>query len=212
MMRRDVVMGLDLSLTAPGIARVTRPWGDEQPEARATTLDRVPTTEAMRGVVLHEAAERIARRVQALTLGHAPFETLVVVEALLLQSGTGKAPERAALWWMVRAQLELRGFEVVSVHPTSRRSIAMDEQARAEWRDAPKERKSSTGKRAALASVRRRWPGVTLPDDNAADALVCAEVGARALEFENMPALDGAQEKSLRSAIGALGITEGEPE
>ena len=202
-----MVVGLDLSLTAPGIARILPAWGAEPAHAVATTLDRVPTGEQDRGLVLLEAAQRIARRAMTL-VQFAGDNPVAVMEALLLQSTNGKAMERAAFWWMVRAQLELRGFEVVSVHPTSRRSIAMDEAARAEWRDAPKAQKSLVGKRAVLASVRRRWPGVVLPDDNAADALVCAEVGAHALGFAGLPSLAGAQLKSLRSAIGALGITE----
>ena len=203
----EAVVGLDLSLTAPGIARILPAWGAESAHAVATTLDRVPTGEQDRGLMLLEAAQRVARRAMTL-VQYAGDNPVAVMEALLLQSTNGKAMERAAFWWMVRAQLELRGFEVVSVHPTSRRSIAMDEAARAEWRDAPKAQKSLVGKRAVLASVRRRWPGVVLPDDNAADALVCAEVGAHALGFAGLPSLAGAQLKSLRSAIGALGITE----
>lgn len=204
----DVVVGIDLSLTGPGIARVSRPWGDEPAHAVGTTLDRVPALEEMRGLVLHEAAERVARRARAMAIAATPDTTLVVMEALLLQSTNGKAMERAAFWWMVRAQLELQGFTVVSVHPTSRRSIAMDTQARAEWRNAPKSQKSAAGKRAVLASVRRRWSGVVLPDDNAADALVCAEVGAHAAGFAGLPYLDGPQMKSLLNATGALSITE----
>lgn len=206
-MSYEVVVGLDLSLTAPGIARILSACGAEPAHAVATTLDRVPTDEKDRGLVLHEAAERVAIRASNLA-AMVGGERLAVMEALLLQSTNGKAMERAAFWWMVRAQLETRGFLVVSVHPTSRRSIAMDATARAEWRDAPKAKKSLAGKRAVLASVRRRWPGVVLPDDNAADALVCAEVGAHALGFAGLPSLAGAQLKSLRSAIGALGITE----
>lgn len=203
----EAVVGLDLSLTAPGIARILPPWGDEPAHAVATTLDRVPTDEMDRGLVLLEAAQRIARRAMTLVQA-ASGERLAVMEALLLQSANGKAMERAAFWWMVRAQLELRGFEVVSVHPTARRSIAMDDAARAEWRNAPKHQKAAAGKRAVLASVRRRWPGVVLPDDNAADALVCAEVGAHRAGFAGLPYLAGPQMKSLLNATEALGITE----
>ena len=203
----EAVVGLDLSLTAPGIAHILPTWGAEPAHAVATTLDRVPTGEQDRGLMLHEAAERVADRAAKLAL-LTGGERLAVMEALLLQSANGKAMERAAFWWMVRAQLELRGFEVVSVHPTSRRSIAMDEAARAEWRDAPKAKKSLVGKRAVLASVRRRWPGVVLPDDNAADALVCAEVGAHRAGFAGLPYLAGPQMKSLLNATEALGIGE----
>lgn len=209
--RVECVIGIDLSLTGPGLARISKPWGSERAHAVATTLDRVPTIEVMRGAVLHEAAERIARRALRLCLGTSD-ESLIVMEALLLQSTNGKAMERAAFWWMVRAQLELYGFTVMSVHPTSRRSIAMDDAARKMWRDAPKKQKAAVGKRAVVQSVGRRWSGVILPDDNAADALVCAEVGAHAARFSGLPQLAGPQLKSLSNAIGALDITEGDEE
>lgn len=212
MARYDCVLGIDLSLTGPGLARISKPWGDEPAHAVATTLDRVPAIETLRGVVLHESAERVARRARAMAMAASPDTTLVVMEALLLQSTNGKAMERAAFWWMVRAQLELQGFTVASVHPTSRRSIAMDSEARKLWRDASKSQKAAVGKRAVVQSVGRRWSGVVLPDDNAADALVCAEVGAHAARFSGLPQLAGPQLKSLSNAIGALDITEGNEE
>lgn len=201
------VIGIDLSLTAPGLAVIHAPWGDEPPHAIATTLGGVPTEQVARGKLLKRSAVRVAVRASNLTDGDA----LVVMEALLLQSGTGKAPERAAFWWMVRAELEERGLQVVSIHPTSRRSIALDDEAREYYRELPKHQKGAGGKRAVLASVRRRWPGVVLPDDNAADALVCAEVGAHALGFANMPdGLSGAQKKSMANAIKAFSLNERE--
>lgn len=206
--RVECVIGVDLSLTGPGLARISRPWGSERAHAVATTLDRVPAVETLRGLVLHEAAERVARRARAMMIATSPDTTLVVMEALLLQSTNGKAMERAAFWWMVRSQLELQGFTVVSVHPTSRRSIAMDSEARKLWREAPKSQKAAAGKRAVVQSVGRRWSGVVLPDDNAADALVCAEVGAHAARFSGLPQLAGPQLKSLSNAISALDITE----
>lgn len=206
----EFVIGLDMSLTGPGIARLSKPWGDELPHAVATTLDRVPSIEAKRGLVLLEAAERIARRALSLVGGNSA-DTLVVMEAVLLQSTTGKPIERAALWWQVRGQLELRGFDVASVHPTSRRSIAMDAVARSAYnayRGKPSG-KGKFGKDLVLQSVRRQWPGVVLPDDNAADALVCASVGAHALGWR-LPLQDAAkaQIKSLGSAAVALAIDE----
>ena len=207
MPRVDSVIGLDLSLTGPGLALIEEPWGKHDPvRPIALTMDRVPRGEAQRGLILKEAAEAVGHLAAESTKRH--MFRVACMEALLLQSGSGKAPERAAFWWMVRAQLELRGFEVVSVHPTSRRSIAMDDAARAEWRNAPKHQKAAAGKRAVLASVRRRWPGVVLPDDNAADALVCAEVGAHRAGFAGLPYLAGPQMKSLLNATEALGITE----
>lgn len=216
-----LVVGLDLSLTAPGVAALYRPWGDETPRAVATTVDRVPTTVDKRGLVLREAAARIGRTVEKLAARES--EVLVVIEALLLQSGTGKAPERAAFWWMVRGELENRGYAVTSVHPTTRRSLSHDAEAvatLAKFRaavkalgalpkpeaDRNKRRLAKLGKTVSVETARRRWPSVVLPDDDAADALVCADLGARALEWRGLPELDN---KNLPGAIKSLGITKG---
>lgn len=201
----DAVLGLDLSLTGPGIAAISEPWfpGDV-PLMKATTLSRVPTTSRARGQVMADAAERIARAARDMV--PRALYPIAVAEALLLQSGTGKAPERAAFWWMVRAELERMGVPVVSVHPTSRRSIVMDDAARAELNAMPKAERTKRGKAVGLESARRRYPAIVLADDNAADALVCAEVGARAVGWEGFPDLGDAQKKSMSNAISALGI------
>lgn len=217
-----IVVGLDLSLTAPGVAALYKPWGSEAPRGVAATMERVPTGEARRGLVLRDAAQRIAGRVSA--LAEREPEVLVVAEALLLQSGTGKAPERAAFWWMVRGELEARGYAVTSVHPTTRRSLSHDKRAveklaaeRATIKlfgtglpssetQRHKRRLAKLGKTVSLETARRRWPSVVLPDDDAADALVCADLGARALGWPGMPVIDN---KNLSSAIKSLGITKG---
>lgn len=217
-----VVVGLDLSLTAPGLAAVFSPWGDETPRAVATTLGRVPTAEHQRGLVLANAAGGVADAVQSIA-SREP-EVLVVVEALLLQSGTGKAPERAAFWWMVRGELERRGIPVATVHPTTRRSLSHDAEAVAKLAaaraavkargpltkkeaDSEKRRLAKLGKTVTVETARRRWPKVVLASDDAADALVCADLGARALRWAGLPAISN---KNLSNAITALGITEGE--
>lgn len=223
-----VVIGVDLSLTGPGLARICDPWGKASGAAAvAVTVSRVPQVELLRGQVLMEAAERVARSAFTIAVdGGGGVGTLVVMEALLLQSATGKAPERAAFWWMVRGRMEMMGMAVASVHPTTRRSLAHDSEAaelmkreRAngpqgvltkKQKDAEKARLSRLGKLAGMQSIKRRWSGVTLPDDNAADALVCAEVGAHALGFAGLPAIEAGKKKILTGAIQALGVTKEE--
>lgn len=208
------VVGVDLSLTGPGLSIITDPWGRDgvHAGARAVTLDRVPVGEAFRGQTLLEAAHRVAATAHNIAvMAGGGAGTLVVMEALLLQSANGKAPERAAFWWMVRGHLECMGMAVAKLNPTTRRSLAMDAAAMLAYKDLPKtSTKQAKGKQLALASIRRRWPGVTLPDDNAADALVCAEVGAHALGFAGLPALEAGKKKILTGAIQALGVTKEE--
>lgn len=203
--RVDVVIGLDLSLTGPGIAAIMEPWGysGEVAKAHATTLGRVPVEEVQRGLILRRSATRVVDMVS--NLAQRSDGILVVMERLLLQSMTGKAPERSAFWWMVRGELEARGAAVTSVHPTTRKSLGLDEQGAAELKAMDAAARKRSAKRVGLQSMRRRWPGVVFPDDNASDALVCADLGARALGWGSLPELNN---KNLPGAIRALGIEE----
>lgn len=218
-----LVIGLDLSLTSPGLAALYRPWGSERPRAVAKTLKRVPTGEQQRGLILAKAARDLVLEVTACAIRE--DEVVVVMEALLLQSGTGKAPERAAFWWMVRGELEACGYLVATVHPTTRRSLSHDDEARKMLAAAAAELKARTphltvaqirtekgrlsrlGKKVTLEAQRRRWPDLEIPNDDAADALVCADLGARALGWAGLHPLNN---KNLSSAIKSLGIIEGE--
>lgn len=200
------VVGVDLSLTGPGIASIMNPvYGDDNGGlfVAATTLGRVPVGEVNRGLVLKHSAERVSRLIDSIVDGSP--SVLVVMEAILLQSATGKAPERAAFWWMVRAELEERGYLVTSLHPTTRKSLALDDEGRAALKAMTAPERKKRAKAVGLASMRRRWPGVVFPDDNAADALVCADLGARALRWGLLPELEN---KNLPNAIAALGINE----
>lgn len=199
----DAVLGVDLSLTAPGLARILEPWGGSVPHATATTLSGMPNAKRRKATELDLFAERIVRGAESM-LARSPH-SIAVIEAVLVQSGTGKATERAALWWMVAAGLEKLGCAIVTVHPSTRKSLALDDQGRGELRSMTAAQRKNAGKRIGLQSMRRRWPSVVLPDDNAADALVCAELGARALGWAGLPENTN---PNLPKAIGALGIEE----
>lgn len=201
----DAVLGVDLSLTAPGVAMVSSPWGDEPARATATTLTGLSKGRYQQASALRELALQVARAAYSMTSRH--LGAFVVMESVLVQSGTGKATERAALWWMVAAELEAAGIAVTRLHPTTRKSLALDDEGRSVLRAMSAAERKRAAKRVGLQSVRRRWSGVVLPDDNAADALVCAEVGARALGWAGLPPLEN---KNLPGAIRALGIEEKE--
>lgn len=220
----EVVIGIDLSLTGPGLAVIRRPWpgSDAGPIAQTAVAARVPVEERQRGLVLKRAARRIVK--DCLQLTGASAARIACMESLLLQSGTGKAPERAAFWWMVRAELESAGFVVVRLDPNTRRSLAHDDIATSEISAARAELKarkptmtpkqiasasgqiSRLGKKLGVQSQQRRWPRVSFRDDNAADALVCAEVVAQALGWGGFPDLGKRRNKTMSGAIGALGI------
>lgn len=152
------ILGLDLSLTATGLAlldtddrlvadtwtHVTHPGGDTI-RTRLARLD---------DIVDHvKTIDRVA---------------LVVVEGPSLgqraQSGTF---ERAGLWWLTVAALAERDVRVVEVPPSTLKRYATG--------------KGNASKDAVLLAVARRYPHVDVQSNDEADALILAAMGARHL-------------------------------
>ncbi|WP_071640956.1 hypothetical protein [Microbacterium sp. AR7-10] len=98
-----------------------------------------------------------------------------VIELPNARQQYGAQAERHALTWWLIDQLMARG-PVVAVTPSQRAKLATGA--------------GNAGKAVVLATVRAQHPGVTVVDDNAADALALAAAGAHWLGFEH-PFTDG---------------------
>lgn len=152
------VVGLDLSLTATGIAT---PDGVETVTSRSTTgaslLDRALRLERIAGHV----AAAVARAGNEATKGD---DLLVVIEAPAFSRTTGHQHDRSGLWWLI--VVELSGWErlqVVEVTPSARAKYATG--------------KGNGGKDEVLAAVVRRYPDVLVSNNNEADSLVLRAMG-----------------------------------
>lgn len=143
-MTTPVVVGLDLSLTASGAAWFADGRG-------------VAVTIAGAGRDL--ARLRMVR--QAVT-SHCRNADLVVVEGLAFASETGKAHDRAGLWWLVRDRLDLLRRPVAVVPPATLKVYGTG--------------RGNAGKTMVVAAVVQRWR-VVPADDNQADATVLAAMG-----------------------------------
>lgn len=151
------VVGLDISLTATGIAIV----GDNPIKAAAYVYKTKPDD----GTIIGRRC-RIAEIVNAVS----PVCTgadLVLVEGPSYNSVGGKAHDRSGLWWALVGRISSAGLPVVEVPPTVRALWACA-RGRADKRDV----------RLAMSAL---WPDVHIPDHNAADALVLASMGGQAL-------------------------------
>lgn len=178
-MTAPVVVGLDLSLTATGIAS-TKGWSE--------TLK--PT-----GMRAHQ---RLAWLHAALRMHIPATVDLVVVEgpAYSRQAGQSGHHERAGLWWLITHRL-LWGRDVpfAVAPPTSRARYATG--------------RGNAGKDEVLLACDRRFGHLIAADDNnAADAVVLAAMGADWLGHPlvdmpaaNRKALDGVEwpEMGLRA-------------
>jgi Holliday junction resolvasome RuvABC endonuclease subunit len=163
-----IVIGIDPSLTATGIARV-----DTEDQLYATT-----TTIASRGskdADLTSRRDRLAklvRDIDAHVLGlpypDAAPTTLVVIEAPSLgQTRQGGTLDRHGLWWMLIDRIHTLRYPVVAVPPTCRAKYATG--------------KGNADKDTVLLAVARRYPHVDVANNNEADALALAAMGARSL-------------------------------
>jgi crossover junction endodeoxyribonuclease RuvC len=149
------VVGLDLSLTSTGVATITDPGTIEVEQLRTTATGYAR---------FDYLVERIGKAVRG--------ATLVVIEGpayAVPAAQAGKAHERAGLWHYVGFDLWFHGTPVAVVVPMGRAKYATGN--------------GRANKVAVLSEMRRRFPHLLIPGDDAADALALAAMGARYLGF-----------------------------
>jgi Holliday junction resolvasome RuvABC endonuclease subunit len=171
------VAGVDPSLTGTGLALVS-------PSAFVVTkLARTAPAKTLRGT-----DERI-RYITGLTVAFIPRGSLVLIEKLFVPQGKGmdgSLIERAGLWWFLVDQLLHRDCEVVPVQQATRAKLATGN--------------GNSKKADVTATMRSRFPGVQIPDDNVADALALA---AAAAHWAGFPA-DGPLDRKQNEAMTAV--------
>lgn len=162
----EYIIGLDLSLTGTGLADYNMETGKFTCETFGTKGKRTDTFE-MRGERLRKMADYI---VKWATAGPAD-PSLVVVEAPSYGSQNGSQHDRSGLWWLVIGELQRRGIPIAYVAPRSRAKYATGN--------------GNSGKDVVLAHVIERYgefvEDTTIRNDNEADAVTLAAIGARLL-------------------------------
>ncbi|WP_235671152.1 crossover junction endodeoxyribonuclease RuvC [Tomitella fengzijianii] len=167
-------MGIDPSLTAAGIAVIRPPVGNpprDAPEAVSVgTKGQSGAPVAVRAARIHDQTVRILHTMPADT-------RLVVIEALPPQipGAHGMHAERAALWWQLVAYLSRQAIPVAEVAPTTLKKWATGH--------------GRATKSQVVAAMRALWPHTTIRDDNQADALALATIGAQRIGWHT-PAHD----------------------
>ena len=146
------VLGIDQSLRGTGLAL----YADGE---TVTALVRADLGEGVAGI--RQAVRYIVGRV----VTFAPACDLYVLEAPIIpRHGSGLALERAWLFGLLFDQLYSRG-QVATVHPMTRALYATGN--------------GRASKEEVVAAMRARFPDVAIADDNVADALALANIGAR---------------------------------
>jgi len=156
-----VVIGLDPSLTAAGIAIIAQ-----------HTMPSVRTigSKGHRADVIALRSTRIVKQAAAVLACVDPASTLVVIEGPALGLNSPGVWDRAGLWWGIVAGCRSRGVPVAVCAP----------QTRAKWATG----NGKADKAQVLFAMRELWPGVRIYDDNQADALAFGTMGAQMLGWD----------------------------
>ncbi|MFG3051809.1 hypothetical protein ACGFZP_12790 [Kitasatospora sp. NPDC048239] len=179
-----VVIGLDTSLTATGIASSTG-WCDTvgyKPRHKSDSITTQPHEQRLRSLLalLGDIILAVGR------------PGLVVLESPSLRSLGGGGHERAWLWWEVYRGLTVRDIPVALMSPSQRMMYATG--------------KGSATKSAVVDAVARRWPDwSTGGDDNQADAVVLMAAGLDYLGYPVVP-MPAANRAALTKSVWPEGV------
>ena len=173
-----VVVGVDLSLTCTGIAVSSGPHRG---------LHQIKTT-GRADAGLTDRSTRLTRIVRDINnLRVEAGASLVVIEGPSLgQTRQAGTHDRSGLWWLVVQTCTDWGVPIVEVAPACRARYATG--------------RGNASKDEVLAQVVRRWPDWDVVDNNTADALVLASMGARYLghPIDAVPALQQSALEAVR--------------
>lgn len=150
------IVGLDLSLTATGVAMV---HGESMLTRTIRSKGKADDGLLARSVRLHNLAEEV--------IGRACLGDIVIIEQPAYGQTGGSHHDRSGLWWMVMDALtvDMLDERFAEVTPQGVKMYATG--------------KGNASKSEVLAAVIKRYPAADVANDNEADALVLAAIGAR---------------------------------
>ena len=149
------IIGLDLSLTASGVARI-----DDEPRCwRVRSKGKSTDTLAQRSNRLARIDEEIRFAI--------PAGAAIAIESAAHAASTGHHHDRSGLWWLVVNTLVEQDHRVYEFTPTQVKKYATG--------------RGNASKMEVMAAVIKRYPQFDVADDNEADAVVLAAMLARAL-------------------------------
>lgn len=158
-----MILGLDLSLTASGVATLRFEGGTVR--ASTAVLGR-PGRKAEPLDQMLARLDTLTAEIMCVISGWPP--ELAVVEDFLSAAHGGKVLERAYLWLDVVKRLRRLDVPVASVNVRTLKKWATGSGSHIE-------------KTAVVAAMARMWPDADVNNDGAADALALASMGAQRL-------------------------------
>lgn len=162
------IVGLDLSLTATGVAVLQWRAGDVFVE----TFTLKSKGKADDNLLARDARLRALSGHVVQSVGPAG---LVVIEQPAFSQTGGSHHDRSGLWWLTVNALHERGITVAEVSPTTLKKYVTG--------------KGNASKMDVMAKMIRLMPEVEIANDNEADALGLALMGARRYDEPVEPSL-----------------------
>jgi crossover junction endodeoxyribonuclease RuvC len=161
-----VIIAIDPSLASTGLA-VLGP-SEVQPYWAVRTIRSTPPVAPPNPALAQvRRMEKIVAQLRSAIQELAYRPTYFVIEGPAFSKNNGMAHERAGLWWMIYQMAAGHGGPVLVVKPNLRAKYATGN--------------GQAGKDEVLLAASRRYPGVPMTNNNEADAVVLAAMGARIL-------------------------------
>lgn len=150
------IIGIDPSLTATGIAVTDTTTG-------SIYTDTITTKNSGNGI--HERLIRFGA-IGARLIDHLPnHQALAVIEGPAYASNGAGTWDRAGLWWTITRVLDAYEIPTIEVPPATRARYATG--------------RGNASKDEVLIAAVRRYPQADITDNNQADAVILAAIGAR---------------------------------
>ncbi|QJU52959.1 hypothetical protein SCB71_06470 [Herbiconiux sp. KACC 21604] len=176
--------GVDPSLSGTGVASI------DADGAAVTFL--VPKRPSVSTTDVPANDDRL-RAISGDAVQFVPAGALVLIERLYVPQGRGKDGDliaRAGLWNFIVRGLRDKGCTVVSVAPATRAKLATGN--------------GGSKKDDVMREMRRRFPGVPLPDDNTCDALALASAAAAWAGLPVPEPLNQGQNEAMTTVVWPL--------
>lgn len=186
----DAVVGIDISMTMTGIAI----WNEDSGEWETSRVSSQSGDDTL--VFRHMRLNKIAGDVIVQSspgLG-AGKRYLIVIESPTFTSG-GSGFDRAYVWWKVATHFLQNGHHVIEISNTTGKVYTVGRAS------SPKVEKGEI-----LAQVMKTYPGADVIDDNVADAVGMAAMGARLAGQPIEHSLPQTKLRALDAVMKKLGI------
>ena len=151
------IIGIDPSLTATGIATIDTTTG----HIHTHTISTTPTSKDIKNRI--HRFEKITTAISDI-IRDGDHPALIAIEGPSYGSHSAGTWDRAGLWWHI-ANHAAHGINIIEIPPATRCRYATG--------------KGNAAKDVVMISAVRRYPAADITDNNQADAVIIAAIGAR---------------------------------